>query len=190
MRRFGLMMPPLFLVLSACAHYTLMPGNSSVNVVDAYNVKIESPWNAKAIGSAQLWTQYGQNLDSLLFFRPADDGKPPLAVATDSGKEMPKFKKSMTFLEFPELVRSSLTNVGYLDIDIFRSEPAKLGEAKALRIDFTMKTESSPRLKGFAVMSVKEERLFSVMFMAEESTYYPLVAPSAEKLIASLALTK
>ncbi len=190
MKKTSLFLLALIFPLFSCTYYSLVPANNTVNIADAYSVKIDAPWNSRTIGSANLWTQHGQSLDSLMFFRPAEDGNAPVDVVTEHGKEMPKYKEGMTFIEFPELVRSSLSNVGYLDIQMIRTEPSTLGGVKALRLDFTLKTASNPRLKGFALMGVKEEKLYSVMFMAEETTYYPLVAPSAEKVVASLALLK
>ncbi|MBF0269030.1 MAG: hypothetical protein HQL44_10615 [Alphaproteobacteria bacterium] len=178
----------LLAVLPSCTYYTLVPASSAVTIADAYRVEVDAPWNSRTVGNSILWTQHGQNLDSLLFFKPAGDGEPAAAAPSQHGKAMPRYKKGMSFVEFPELMRTSLANFGYSDIQISRTEPSTLGGARALRLDFTMRTNNSPLLKGFAVMGVKEEKLYSVMFMAEETTYYPLVAPSAEKVVARTTL--
>ncbi|TAN56456.1 MAG: hypothetical protein EPN26_03870 [Rhodospirillales bacterium] len=188
MKKSPIFMLLLILPLFSCTFYSLVPENTTLNVSDAYRVKIEAPWNARTLGSAVILTQYGQNLDSLVFFYPAGDGQPPLTVVTEHGKKMPSFKKTMTMVEFPELLKSSLANIGYLDIQIERMEPSVLDEIKALRIDFQMKTEHGPQLKCFAFMGTRKEKLYAILFTAEKSTYFPLVSSNAEKVIASLNL--
>ncbi|CAA6603972.1 hypothetical protein MTBLM1_20091 [Rhodospirillaceae bacterium LM-1] len=178
------------LVLCSCTYYSLVEGRAKHTVNDTYVIRTESPWNARSLGSATILSQHGQNLDSLIFFRPTADGEAPLVINTEYGKKMPIFKKGTSFIELPDLMKSSLMAAGYDDVLIQRTENALMDGNKALRVDFTMKMRAGPLLKGFSMMSIKKDTLFTVMFMAEETTYFPMVAKDAESLVASVSLLK
>ncbi|MBF0167962.1 MAG: hypothetical protein HQL45_10065 [Alphaproteobacteria bacterium] len=125
-----------------------------------------------------------------MFFTATEDGKRLMDTPFMSEKKGPTFKKGMTFLEFPDLLNGVLASLQFVDVRITKMTPSELGDAKALRMDFTMKTENGPNLKGFARMANKNDRLLFILFYSEESTYYPLVAPEAERITAELRLLK
>jgi hypothetical protein len=174
--------------LLSCTYFTLVPGNSSAAVKDAYRVKVDDAWNAHNLSDAVLWTQNGLGLDQLIFFPPADDGKALASPPSFQGKHLPVFKKSMTLLELPDLMKDSLLGLGYSEVIPGKVQPANMGDGKAVRMELTAKIENGATMKGFAVMSLKGERLYAVAFTAEETTYYRLVAPSADKVVTSISL--
>jgi hypothetical protein len=178
----------LLIPLLSCTFFTLVPPNGSTTVKDVYKVNVESAWNAHQYSDALLWTQNGLGLDQLVFFNPAEDGKALASPLQWEGKRLPVYKKTMTMLELPDLMKESLLGIGYFEVTVEKVLPTVMSGGKALRMEYSAKMENGPTMKGFAVMCLKGERLYSVAFSAEETAYYPLVAPSAERVIASLTL--
>lgn len=180
----------LLVPLLSCTFFTLVPPNSTVTVKDTYAVRTETAWNTHNVSDAVLWTQHGINLDHLMFFPPTEDGKSLLSLGITSGKKLPPFKKTMNLLELPDLMKDSLLGMGFAEVSSEKVQQATLDGNRALRMEFIGRHENGPKMKGFAVMSVKGDRLYATAFFAEETAYYPLVAPSAEKVIASITLAK
>jgi hypothetical protein len=131
-------------------------------------------------------TRHGNGLDELIFFEPVPSGETPFTKA--KGTALPLFRKGMTSLELKEVIESGLALSGFHDIQTLAASAQKMDKANASRLEMSMASEKGPRFHGQVLFAEYNEKLYLIVFIAEATTYYPMVWPEAEAMLASMQI--
>lgn len=139
-------------------------------------VDLLSDWNAMPIKTGKnkkstILTKDGPALNSVYLFHDLNAGD---SLLRERRKEepVPKFDTEMFDLELAEFLMDSLTKgSGYTGMETSNVRPDTFNDEDAIRFDINGKTAAGLNIEGSALMSVIDEKLNIIMFLAP-SEYY------------------
>ncbi len=139
-------------------------------------VDLKSDWNAIPFRSgkvkqAKVLTKDGPQLNAVYLFPDMKDGD---SLMRQWRKEypVPKFDRNMSDLELTEfLTESLLKGGGYAAINLTDIRPDVYRAEDAIRFDLTGRTTAGLNVEGRALMSVIDDKLNIILFIAP-SEYY------------------
>lgn len=179
----------VFLIVTGCAHYTLIEAGNKVEVGQAFRVDPEISWSMTKENGVIIWTVDGPGLERLIFFPGIDDGAPLFKTSPgQKAEKMPIFKASMTFLEVMDLLEATLVQKQFHQFGKQNLRPATIGEHEGFRVDFSYASKAGLEYKGFAAGAIKDGRLYLVMYTGTALHYYEKYAAAAENIVKSIEL--
>jgi hypothetical protein len=177
----------LFL-LAGCVQYSLVPSDKMVTVGNTLQVEPQITWSKSESNGIVTWTADGPSLDRILFFPGIDDGAPLIKNTVKDKDEMPLFSSSMTPLEVMDLIKATLARMGCQDIQMEKIIPHPFDGLDGYKFFFSYASEGGLRYKGFSAGTVKNERLYLVIYTGTDLFYYDKYLAAAEKIVSSIKI--
>jgi len=174
-----------FFLLTACAHYSLVEGGKTVVVGEGFRTTPQRAWSMGEEEGAIFWTADGPGLQRLIFFPAVGDGKPLYGAMGDKAGTVPLFYATMTPLEIMDLVEATLVRRGVHQLEKQNLRPATMCNRDGFRFDFSFAAKSGLRYRGFATGTVKDRKLYLILYTGTELHYYDLYLREAESMAAS-----
>ncbi|MEE9347445.1 MAG: hypothetical protein V3U82_04570 [Robiginitomaculum sp.] len=168
------MIAAIALSMGACASIQLAPAGAYQ--AGSYSVNLGSDWNAIPIKTgkrkkASLLTKDGQLLNAVYLFSDLEAGD---SLLRERRKEnpVPKFDTDLSDLELVEFLVDSLVKAGaYAGVATQNVRPDSFNGEDAIRFELSGNTKAGLNVEGSALMSVIDEKLNIILFMAP-SEYY------------------
>lgn len=140
------------------------------------SVNLASDWNAIPIKTGKnkkstLLTKDGPQLNAVYLFHDLNEGD---SLLRERRKEnpVPKFDTELSDLELAEFLMDSLSKgSGYTGMATSNVRPDTFNNEDAIRFDINGKTQAGLNIEGSALMSVIDEKLNIILFLAP-SEYY------------------
>lgn len=174
-------------LLSACVQYTLVEKSKRVTFDDTYSLAPQIAWSKHSEGDVELWTVDGPLLQELLFFSGIANGKPlfpPQPQAKE--KELPVFGEKMTALEVRDLLVATLSRRNQFSVKTTNLRPWQFGSIDGFRFGLSLVTSDGLNKQGFAVGTVRNDKLYLIAFSAAEVHYYGKYKDTVEQLLGSI----
>lgn len=177
----------ILLLLAACSNFTLAPADKPQKVA-FYTVTPDATWNraSPTAGNQEIWTIDGPLLESLQFFSGIKDGKPLLPPAAGAKKKHPVFRKAMTASEVQELTVDTMAQTGFADVRSTSLVPASFGELQGFRFAMDMTTGEGLDFQGLALGTVKDDRLYLIVYTGASQHYFAAHEEKVERIFASI----
>lgn len=171
-----LLIVTLYITISGCVSYTLVPAGKSQNV-QGMAVAPLSSWTAtpyKPGANATVWTKDGVGLNELIFIGDVGDGK---SIFKSVSKElpMPTYKKDMLPNEIVELVETSIKNNlgGQVSVESSNLRPQSVNGNDGFRFDLKYFTGGGLYKQGDVIAISKNETLNLIIYTAAALHYFP-----------------
>ena len=187
-----------FLILISCqtkkTYILVEPGK--VEIENIYSVNTNKKWSQFQDKEYNFlfWTVDGYTLERIVFFKPIEEGKSLFdhdSFFTKENKKRPIFDSKMNKFEIKEFFENCIiwsrefTNFETTDIKNY-----KIGDAEGVSFDIKAQNELGLNYKGFAVVGIKNKKLYSVYFIAAELEFYDKYKNEAKKIISSIKILK
>jgi hypothetical protein len=173
-------------LLGGCAQYSLVKAGSMTNVGNSLNVDPQIDWSMYSRNDTLLWTVDGPMLERVYFIPGIEHGKPLLNAAND--KKMPVFSSTMTPIEIMDLVEATLARLNALAITKENLKPAPFGKYEGFRFTFSYVSEDGLDYKGFAAGTVKDKKLYLIMYTGTNLFYFDKYVEQVEKIVNSVEI--
>ena len=185
-----------FLIFISCESdkvYVLVePGK--VEIEKIYSATTNKKWSQfqERTYNFLFWTVDGYTLQRIVFFKPIEDGSSLFdqeSFFTKENKKRPIFDSKMNKFEIKEFFENCIvwsrefTNFETTDIKNY-----KIGDAEGVSFDIKAQNELGLKYKGFGVVGIKNEKLYSVYFIASEMEFYDKYKNEAKKIISSIKI--
>ena len=185
-----------FLIFISCeadkTYILVEPGK--VEIQNIYSVSTKKKWSQFQEGEYNFlfWTVDGYTLERIVFFKPIEDGTSLFdhdSLFTKENKKRPTFNSKMNKFEIKEFFESCIiwsrefTNFETTDIKNY-----KIGETEGVSFDIKAQNELGLNYKGFAVVGIKNNKLYSIYFIATEMEFYDRYKNEAEEIISSIKI--
>ena len=185
-----------FLIFISCESdkvYVLVePGKVEIEkIYSATTNKIWSQFQERTYNFL-FWTVDGYTLQRIVFFKPIEDGRSLFdqdSFFTKENEKRPIFDSKMNKFEIKEFFENCIiwsrefTNFETTDIKNY-----KIGDAEGVSFDIKAQNELGLNYKGFAVVGIKNKKLYSVYFIAAEMEFYDKYKNEAKKIISSIKI--
>jgi len=172
--------------IGGCAQYSLVKAGGKTNVGNTYSVAPQIDWSMSSSNDLVVWTVDGPFLEKVFFFPAIENGKPLLKAAND--KKMPFFASTMTPIEIMDLVEATLARMKAQSIKKKNLKPAPFGKEEGFRFTFSYVSEDGLDYKGFAAGTVKDQKLYLVMYVGTDLCYFDKYVAEVEKVIDSIEI--
>ena len=187
MRNFALL--AFACLLTACVQFTLVEQSKRVTFDDTYSLAPQIAWSKHAEGDVELWTVDGPLLQELFFFSGIADGKPLFpATAQSKEKELPAFDEKMTALEVRDLLVATLSRRNQFSVETTNLRPWQFGNVDGFRFELSLVTDDGLIKQGFAVGTIRNDKLYLIAFSAAEVHYYGKYKDTVENLLGSIQM--
>ena len=174
------------LVLAACTHYSLVKPEQ-VTMGDTYTVTPTLSWNKATEGNTVIWTADGQMLQEIRFVNGLDDGDQLFELRDfEKQEKLPRFKVGMTPLEVREFIEASIAHAGIVETKYSEFRPFKFGPADGFRFEFTLNTKDGLIKDGFVVGTIRNEKLYLIIYHGAKLHYFPKYKDNVEALIRTI----
>ena len=174
-------------LLSACVQFTLVEKSKRVTFDDTYSLAPQIAWSKHAQGDVEQWTVDGPLLQELIFFSGIKKGKPlfpPQPQAKE--KELPVFSDKMTALEVRDLLVTTLSRRNLFSVETTNLRPWQFGNIDGFRFGLSLVTDDGLNKQGFAVGTIRNDKLYLIAFSAAEVHYFGKYKDTVEQLLSSI----
>jgi len=185
-----------FLILISCAadkiYILVEPGN--VEIEKIYSVNTSKSWSQFQDKEYNFlfWTVDGYTLERIVFFKPIEEGTSLFdhdSFFTKENEKRPIFDSKMNKFEIKEFFENCIiwsrefTNFETTDIKNY-----KIGDTEGVSFNIKAQNELGLNYKGFAVVGIKNKKLYSIYFIAAEMEHYDRYKEEAKKIISSIKI--
>lgn len=177
----------LLFVLSACAHYSLIGAQQTVQVGKTFVVQSPVAWSKHSGSTSEIWTVDGPFLQRLVFILGIEDGQ-PLADSSSRSGQMPIFRSDMSPLEIKELWEATMARSGAYHITIENMKPAQLGDLDCFQFEFSLTTQSGLDYRGFMIAGVRDSKLIGIKYEGTSLYHYEKHLKDAQQIVRSVQL--
>ena len=185
-----------FLILISCevskAYILVEPG--TVEIEKIYSVQTNKKWSQfqEKGYNFLFWTIHGYSLQRIVFFRPTENGKSLFdhdSFFTKENKKRPIFDSKMNKFEIKEFFENCIIwSREFTSIETTNLKNYKIDNVDGISFDILAKNELGLIYKGYAVSGIKDNKLYSVYFIATEIEFYNMYANEAKKIISSIKI--
>jgi len=155
-------------------------------------VDLKSDWNAIPFRSgkvkqAKVLTKDGTQLNAVYLFPDMKDGD-TLLREWRRENPVPKYDSAMSDLELTEFLKESLLKSGgYASLNLTNIRPDAYRGEDAIRFDMSGQTPAGLDVEGSAMLSVIDERLNIILFLAPSEYYAGKVRSEVDAIFNSVA---
>ena len=185
-----------FLILISCqqddAYILVEPGK--VEIKKIYSVSTNRKWSQFQEDEYNFlfWTVDGYTLDRIVFFKPIEDGTSLFdhdSWFTKENKKRPIFNSKMNKFEIKEFLENCIIwSNEYTSFETTNIKNYKIGDVEGISFDIKAQNELGLNYKGFSVAGIKDNKLYSVYFIATEMEFYDRYKVEAKKIISSIRI--
>ena len=185
-----------FLILISCqsdkTYILVEPGKVEINKIYSVNTNMKWSQFQERKYNFLFWTVDGYTLQRIVFFKPLEDGQSLFdydSLFTKKNEKRPTFNSKMNKFEIKEFFENCIiwsrefTNFETTDIKNY-----KIGETEGVSFDIKAQNELGLNYKGFAVVGIKNNKLYSIYFIATEMEFYDRYKKEAKKIISSVKI--
>lgn len=176
----------IIVVTTGCAHYSLVGTDSEIRIGSTFEVTSQINWNKTEINGLETWTIDGPQLQSLMFIRGLEHGKPLFKITGQKEEEMPLYKSFMTPLEIVEFIEASFARIGALSIETGGLRPVRFGSLDGFRFEIHYVHESGLKYDGFVVGAPKDEKLLGMIYIGTALYHYEKHLNDAQNVVDSV----
>jgi hypothetical protein len=178
----------IVLTLSGCASYSLVKANTE-KTAKTITVMPTTAWTKTPamIGKkVEVWTHDGILINRLMFIGGVDKDE-SIFKAPNKDTPMPAFQPEMLPDDIRLLVATSLKNLsgGEIKVDTNNLRPQEFADGFGFRFNIDFYTSEGLYIKGDAIASVKNEKLYAIVYMAAATHYYEKLKPEVEQVFTS-----
>ena len=185
-----------FLIFISCESdkvYVLVePGK--VEIEKIYSATTNKKWSQfqERTYNFLFWTVDGYTLQRIVFFKPIEDGSSLFdqeSFFTKENKKRPIFDSKMNKFEIKEFFENCIIwSREFTKFETSNIKNYNIGDAEGVSFDIEAQNELGLIYKGFAVLAVKNKKLYSVYFIASEMEFYDRYKEEAKKIISSIKI--
>ena len=128
----------------------------------------------------------------IIFFKPIEDGRSLFdhdSFFTKEDKKRPLFNSQMNKFEIKEFFENCIIwSREFTKFETSNIKNYNIGDAEGVSFDIEAQNELGLIYKGFAVLAVKNKKLYSVYFIASEMEFYDRYKEEAKKIISSIKI--
>ena len=185
-----------FLILISCqadkTYILVEPGKVEINKIYLVNTNMKWSQFQEREYNFLFWTVDGYTLQRIVFFKPLEDGQSLFdydSLFTKKNEKRPTFNSKMNKFEIKEFFENCIiwskefTNFETTDI-----KNHKIGETEGVSFDIKAQNELGLNYKGFAVVGIKNNKLYSIYFIAAEMEFYDRYKKEAKEIISSVKI--
>ena len=186
----------LILFLSSCQPnkmFTLVePGRIEIDKI--YSIENNSIWSQfqQKEYNFIFWTVNGYSLERIVFFRPISDNESLYdhnSMFTREDEKRPIFNSKMNKFEIKEFFQDCiLWTREFTGFETSNIKNYKIDDFEGISFDIKAQNELGLNYKGFAVVGIKNNKLYSIYFIATEMEFYDRYKKEAEKIISSVKI--
>lgn len=169
----------------ACTTFTLIKAEPQV-IGKVYQVHPTTEWSRTELGEVEIWTVDGIVLEALYFTRGLEDGAPLFKPPPFSDEVMPEFRAGKSPNDAMDFVVDSLARNGMVNLRTEGLRPFPMGERTGFRFELTGLSEAGLQLRGVAVGSEVEGRLYLILYLGASLHYYERYLKEVEAIIESV----
>ena len=165
-----------------------------VEIEKIYSTKSNKKWSQFQEDNYNFlfWTIDGYTLQRIVFFKPIKEGESLFdhdSFFTQESEKRPVYDVKMNKFEIKEFFENCLIwSREFTKFETNNIESYKMGEAEGVFFDISAQNELGLNYKGFAVVVVKNELLYSAYFIATEIEFYEKYKKEAKEIILSLKI--
>ena len=185
-----------FLILISCqadkTYILVKPGK--VEIEKVYSVSTNKKWSQfqEKEYNFLFWTIDGYTIQRIVFFKPIEDGKSLFdhdSFFTKESENRPRFNSKMNKFEIKEFFESCIIwSREFTSFETTDIKNHKIGETEGVSFDIKAQNELGLNYKGFAVVGIKNNKLYSIYFIATEMEFYDRYKKEAEEIISSVKI--
>lgn len=173
----------IIFIVSGCTAFKLQEP-STVNVGGAYTVELANAWSSRTDGHIQLLTQDGPALQMVMISSGVKD-KGHLFSGME-GASQPPYKKSLSLLEVKDFIHDSLVAINAENVEIIDFRPATFGNWPGFRAELSFVTKNGLDKKGIISGAQKNDKLYTITYMAPAIYYFDKNKGDVERIIQSV----
>lgn len=176
------------LLLSACIPSFKLLKTGDAKMWDSYTVSTPEDINELRSDKAVLWTQDGNILESIEFWKPVVSGdKLPVAFFPVSNKDKAgSFRADMTPEEIVEVISDSLSLTQFSLSNISNLRPAQFGTKSGYLTDVRLALTDGSNFRGHVLFTVFDDKLWIIYYMTRRTHYYDARKPVFDSVIRSI----
>ena len=185
-----------FLILISCetdkTYILVEPGK--VEIEKVYSVSTNKKWSQFQESGYNFifWTVDGYTLQRIVFFKPIEDGRSLFdhdSFFTKENKKRPIFDSKMNKFEIKEFFENCIIwSKEFTTFETTDIKNYKIADAEGVSFDIKAQNELGLNYKGFAIVGIKNKKLYSAYFIATEMEFYDRYKKEAKKIISSIKI--
>ena len=185
-----------FLILISCQGnklYVLVePGQ--VEIEQIYSVSTNKKWSQfqEKEYNFLFWTIDGYTLERIVFFKPIEDGRSLFdhdSFFTKENDKRPIFNSKMNKFEIKEFFENCIIwSREFTNFETTNIKNYKIGDDEGVSFDIKAQNELGLNYRGFAVVGIKNKKLYTIYFIASEMEFYDRYKEEAKKIISSIKI--
>ena len=166
----------------------------TVEIEKIYSINTNKKWSQFQDHQYNFlfWTIDGYTLERIVFFKPIEDGRSLFdhdSFFTKEDKKRPLFNSQMNKFEIKEFFENCIIwSREFTKFETSNIKNYNIGDAEGVSFDIEAQNELGLIYKGFAVLAVKNKKLYSVYFIASEMEFYDRYKEEAKKIISSIKI--
>ncbi|HJR56151.1 MAG TPA: hypothetical protein VJ798_06205 [Rhizomicrobium sp.] len=173
------------LLSGGCNMPTLVDGSRPATIGNL-TVSPQANWNQISLNTGHtVWTQNGLTLDSLHFLTNVQDGKPLYPISGIRTADQLPYRGTMLPNDVQDLVVSTLQREGYDNVRAGSLAPCPFLGATGFCFELDFATKEGLVMKGKVTAQKRDTALDVVQFRAPAEYYFPSLAPTVDKIVAS-----
>ena len=185
-----------FLILISCqsdkTYILVEPGKVEINKIYSVNTNMKWSQFQEREYNFLFWTVDGYTLQRIVFFKPLEDGQSLFdydSLFTKENEKRPTFNSKMNKFEIKEFFENCIIwSREFTSFETTDIKNYKIGETEGVSFDIKAQNELGLNYKGFAVVGIKNNKLYSIYFIATEMEFYDRYKKEAEKIISSVKI--
>ena len=185
-----------FLILISCqadkTYILVKPGKVEINKIYSVNTNMKWSQFQEREYNFLFWTVDGYTLQRIVFFKPLEDGQSLFdydSFFTKKNEKRPTFNSKMNKFEIKEFFESCIIwSREFTSFETTDIKNHKIGETEGVSFDIKAQNELGLNYKGFAVVGIKNNKLYSIYFIATEMEFYDRYKKEAEEIISSVKI--
>tara|TARA_Y100000588_G_C14154786_1_gene882159 strand:- start:751 stop:1317 length:567 start_codon:yes stop_codon:yes gene_type:complete len=180
----------ILLLLTSCASFKLVkPITTKVHGIE---LTPSSSWNKANFNrhkKSEVWTKDGLGLNELYIIGNLNDGE-TIFKSTNKELPLPGFKKNMLPNEIEEFLKTSFKNNynGKITVNTESMEPKMIQDTMGFRVKLSYYLEGGLAKKVDALVSIKDDKLYLVMFIAPKLHYSERYSSEVNSIFESVRL--
>ena len=185
-----------FLILISCQadkmYILVEPGK--VEIEKIYSASTNKKWSQfqDRAYNFLFWTIDGYTLQRIVFFKPIEEGKSLFdhdSFFSRENEKRPIFNSQMNKFEIKEFFENCIIwSREFTNFETTNIKNYKIGNAEGVSFDIKAQNELGLNYKGFAVVGIKNKKLYSIYFIASEMELYDRYKEEAKKIIFSIKI--
>jgi hypothetical protein len=176
-------------LITACTQFTLVEQSKRVSFDETYSLDPQIAWSKQSQDNVELWTVDGPLLQELIFFSGVKDNEPLFPTVTSNTQDkLPNFDEKMTALEVRDLLVATLSRRNQFSVETKGLRPWRFGNIDGFRFETSLVTEDGLNKQGFAVGTIRDNKLYLISYSAAEVHYFGKYKDTVERLLSSIVI--